>query len=349
MKIILDIMGGDNAPSAPLLGLLEACRTWQNVGFIAVGNEEIINRTAEEMNLSLSLPNLTLVNAPSIITMEDAPLSVVREKNDSSMAIGLHLLAEGEGDAFVSAGNTGALHAGSTLIVRRIRGVRKSGIASILPMSKPLLLMDSGANLELKPEEYVQFAKMGSVYMKGLFHLENPTVGLLNNGTEPTKGPASLQEVYRLLENDESINFVGNVEGKEIPFGKCDVLVTDGFTGNAVLKTIEAMGSFFFEKLKEIAGKNAKTKAAGLMLKPDLKAAKKQLSASEYGGAPLLGLSKPVIKAHGSSDRMAIFNAIRQAIGFVQSGATYEIAEMIAGEAAQAAKPEPKKEATGNE
>ena len=352
MKIILDIMGGDNAPSAPLTGLLDACRTWQNVCFIAVGNEEIISKAAEEMNLSLSLPNLTLISAPSVITMEDAPLSVVREKNDSSMALGLRLLAEGEGDAFVSAGNTGALHAGSTLIVRRIRGVKKSAIASILPLSKPLLLMDSGANLELKPEEYVQFAKMGSVYMKGLFHLETPAVGLLNNGTEPTKGPASLQEVYRMLSSAEGIRFAGNVEGKEIPWGKCDVLVTDGFTGNAVLKTIEAMGSFFFGKLREIAGKNAKTKAAGLMLKPELKAVKKQLDPSEYGGAPLLGLSKPVIKAHGSSDSTAIFNAIRQAIGFVQSGVIYEIAEMIAQDSA-AAKPAEqspqKKDGTGNE
>ena len=345
MKIILDIMGGDNAPSSTLIGLLEACRTWQNVGFIAVGNEEIIKKTAEEMSLSLSLPNLTLVPAPSFITMEDAPLSVVREKNDSSMALGLRLLAEGEGDAFVSAGNTGALHAGSTLIVRRIRGVKKSGIASILPLSKPLLLMDSGANLELKPEEYVQFAKMGSVYMKGLFRLENPTVGLFNNGTEPTKGTASLQEAYRQLSADEEISFVGNIEGKDIPWGRCDILVTDGFTGNAVLKTIEAMGSFFFDKLREVAGKNAKTKAAGLMLKPELKAVKKQLSASEYGGAPLLGLSKPVIKAHGSSDPTAIFNAIRQAIGFVQSGVTYGIAEMIA----QETNAQKKKEATENE
>lgn len=363
MKIILDIMGGDSAPSSTLVGLLEACRTWQNVGFIAVGNEEIIKKTAEEMSLSLSLPNLTLVPAPSVITMEDAPLSVVREKNDSSMALGLRLLAEGEGDAFVSAGNTGALHAGSTLIVRRIRGVRKSGIASILPLSKPLLLMDSGANLELKPEEYVQFAKMGSVYMKGLFHIENPTVGLFNNGTEPTKGPASLQEVYKLLKNADGVNFIGNIEGKDVPWGKCDVLVTDGFTGNAVLKTAEAMGSFFFEKLREIAGKNAMTKAAGLMLKPELKAVKKQVDPSEYGGAPLLGLSKPVIKAHGSSDSTAIFNAIRQAIGFVQSGVTYEIAEMIAnennpakvapdavsGDSPAANGSEAKKEATANE
>ncbi len=342
MKIILDIMGGDNAPSAPLLGLLEACRAWQNVGFIAVGNEETVRAAAEEAGLSLSLPNLSFVHAPDVITMEDPALSVVREKKESSMAAGLRLLSQGEGDAFVSAGNTGALHAGSTLIVRRIRGVRKSAIASILPMSKPLLLIDSGANLELKQEEYVQLAKMGTVYMKRIFRVEDPAVGLLNNGTESTKGSALLQEVYRLLENAEGIRFIGNVEGKEIPRGKCDVLVTDGFTGNAVLKTVEGMGSFFFDKLREIAGKNAMTKTAGLMLKPGLKAVKKELDPSEYGGAPLLGLSKPVIKAHGSSDPTAVFNAIRQAISFVQSGITYEIAEMIAAEST-------KKEAEPNE
>ena len=262
--------------------------------------------------------------------MEDAPLSVVREKSNSSMAVGLKLLAEGAGDAMVSAGNTGALHAGSKLIVRRIKGVKKSAIATILPYKNPTLLMDSGANIEIAPDVYVQFAQMASLYMERIMGVESPRVGLLNIGAEPTKGTKNVVEAYNLLKETPDINFIGNIEGKELPGGGCDVCVTDGFTGNIVLKLTEGCGSFIMSKIKEIYKKNAVTKMSALMVKNGIKKLKKDFDASEYGGAPLLGLSKPVIKAHGSSDAVAFLGAFRQAKRFVENKAIEEMADTLA-------------------
>lgn len=332
MKILLDVMSGDNAPLALLRGAEAAVKALE-VSLVLIGNADEIEACAEENGIDLSSEQISVVHAESVIGMEDHALSVVREKNDSSMAVGLKMLAAGEGDAFVSAGNTGALHAGSTLIVRRIRGVNKSALAMVMPYKKPTLLMDCGANLELKPINYTQFAKIGSVYMTKILGVEEPTVGLLNNGAEKTKGPHSLQEAYAALEAAEGIRFIGNVEGKELPFGPCDVLVTDGFTGNIVLKLTEGCGAYMMERVKGVLLANPLTKASAMVLKPGLKKMKHDFDASEYGGAPLLGLSKPVIKAHGSSDAKAIFHAIRQAMHCVQSGITYEIAAMIAAEA----------------
>jgi glycerol-3-phosphate acyltransferase PlsX len=264
--------------------------------------------------------------------MEDAPLSVVREKKNSSMGIGLKMLAEGKGDAFVSAGNTGALHAGSTLIVRRIKGIQKSAIATILPYQNPMLLIDSGANIEINPETYVQFAKMGTVYMKQILGVENPRVGLLNIGAERQKGTKTVQDAYGLLEQTEGIHFVGNVEGKELPYGVCDVLVCDGFSGNIVLKLTEGIASYLVSKIKGVFKANPVSMLSGLGVKNGMKKLKKEMDASEYGGAPLLGLSRPVIKAHGSSDAKAFFNAIRQATECVENHVTYEIAKLVVPE-----------------
>jgi fatty acid/phospholipid synthesis protein PlsX len=256
----------------------------------------------------------------------------VRDKNNSSMAVGLKMLAEGEGDAFVSAGNTGALHAGSTLIVRRIKGVKKSGIATIMPYGRPTLMVDCGANTELTAQSYLQFAQMGTIYMRNIFGIPSPEVGLLNIGSERTKGPKELVEVYDMLERDASINFKGNVEGKELPYGVCDVLVTDGFTGNIVLKLTEGCGGYIMQRMKGVFYKNMLTKASAMFVKSGMKELKNDFSASEYGGAPLLGLSKPVIKAHGSSDAMAVKNAVRQAINYINTGIIYEIARVTAGD-----------------
>lgn len=322
-------MSGDNAPLAQIEGAVNAADEYREVNIALVGDRSVILEKALELGIDLEKDNISIVQSGSVITMEDSALSVVRDKRDSSMAVGLKMLSEGNGDAFISSGNTGALHAGSTLIVRRIKGIRKSAIATILPYANPTLMIDSGANVEIDADTYVQFAEMGSIYIRKTFGIESPRVGLLNIGAERTKGTKLLQEVYTLLENDSKINFIGNVEGKKLPLGACDVLVCDGFTGNIVLKLTEGCGSYFVEKLKNVYTANPIAKASGLAVKKGLKNMKKDFDASEYGGAPLLGLSKPVIKAHGGSDSKAIFNAVRQAISCVSSRVTYSIAELV--------------------
>lgn len=244
MKIIIDVMSGDKAPSEIIKGAVLAYREF-GVEITMTGHRETIERIAAEAGLDIS--PLSIVNTDVVINMEDPALSVVRDKNTSSMAIGLQMLSRGEGDAFVSAGNTGALLAGATLIVRRIKGIHRAAIGTVMPFSTPVLLLDSGANLEIDEKTLEQFAVMGSVYMEKIYGLDCARVGLLNNGTEPTKGPALYKDAYRLLEASETINFVGNVEGKEVPFDACDVLVCDGFTGNIMLKTVEGLSKFFNE------------------------------------------------------------------------------------------------------
>lgn len=342
MKILVDVMGGDNAPEAAVLGALNAASEYKDMEILMVGNEDVIRDIALGAEKTLDLENVDVVHTTEVITMEDPALSVVREKSNSSMSVCLHMLAEGKADAFVSAGNTGALHAGSSLIVRRIKGIQRSAIASVLPFANPTLLIDSGANIDVEPSYLQQFAIMGSIYMHMLFGVDNPRVGLLNNGTEKTKGTKQLLKSYELLESDESINFIGNVEGKEVPFGKCDVLVTDGFSGNVFLKTSEGMGLYLMTKLKEYLTSNILTKASTLIIGGKLKQLKSEFDASEYGGAPLLGLSKPVLKAHGSSDAKAFKNAIRKAADFAETQVVVEIAKWISAD-------KEKKDAANNE
>ncbi|MBR5315128.1 MAG: phosphate acyltransferase PlsX [Clostridia bacterium] len=321
MRIILDVMGGDNPPEEFVAGAVAAVKEF-DCNITLVGDEiQILTAFADN---NYPMDKIEIVDAPNFITMEDNAMSVVKEKKDSSMNVGLKMLAEGQGDAFVSSGNTGALLAGATFIVRRIRGLR-AAIGTILPLSKPTLLVDSGANINVTPENLEQFAKMGSIYMERLHNVKNPTVGLLNNGSEETKGTDLHRETYQKLMQSE-VNFIGNIEGKDIPFGKADIIVTDGFTGNVVLKLTEGFGKFMIEQLTELFKKNAMTMATTLVLKSSLKNLKKKFDASEYGGAPLLGISKPVIKAHGSSDAKAVKNAIKQAIYYSSTGIIIEIA-----------------------
>ena len=333
MKIIIDVMSGDKAPSEIIKGAVLAYREF-GVEITMTGQRETIERIAAEAGLDIS--PLSIVNTDVVINMEDPALSVVRDKNTSSMAIGLQMLSRGEGDAFVSAGNTGALLAGATLIVRRIKGIHRAAIGTVMPFSTPVLLLDSGANLEIDEKTLEQFAVMGSVYMEKIYGLDCARVGLLNNGTEPTKGPALYKDAYRLLEASETINFVGNVEGKEVPFDACDVLVCDGFTGNIMLKTVEGLSKFFMSTLKGVFGQNLLTKASAIPLRGSIAAFKKQFDSAEHGGAPLLGISKPVIKAHGSSDARAILNAVRQAIAYIDTGIIYDIAAHASDFQAQA-------------
>ncbi len=322
MKIILDAMSGDNAPLEILRGAVMARAEFPDE-IVLVGNENVLADVAVKNDIDLR--GITIVNAPSVISMEDSPLSVVRDKRDSSMSVGLKMLSQGEGDAFVSAGNTGALITGATLIVRRIKGINRAGIASILPLGNPVLLLDSGANLNITSDNMAQFAFMGAKYMEKVYGIQRPRVGQLNNGTEYNKGNALQVESYQIL-SESGLNFVGNVEAKEVPFNVCDVLVTDGYSGNILLKNTEGMGKFMMGILKNVLLTNVATKLSAATMKSKIKGLKVRFDASEHGGAPLLGISQPVIKAHGSSDAKAIKNAVRQAITFVKTGVNHDIA-----------------------
>ncbi|MBQ7293691.1 MAG: phosphate acyltransferase PlsX [Clostridia bacterium] len=331
MRIIVDVMGGDNAPLETVKGVCAAAAEY-TASYILVGNKPEIEQIAEENNLDLS--RFEIVHTETVINMEDEPLSVMRAKSDSSMSVGLKMLAEGKGDAFVSTGNTGALFTGATLIVRKIKGISRAALAGVLPMNPPLLLLDCGANISVTDECLEQFAVMGSAYMKKMYDIEAPRVGLLNNGAESHKGTQLQIDAYKRLSERDGINFVGNIEANQVPFNACDVLVTDGFTGNILLKSTEGMGKLMMKTMKSIySGTVAKMSA--LVVKKKLDAVKKDFDATEHGGAPLLGMSKPVIKAHGSSNAKAFKNAIRQAINYHNSGIVYDIAEVAADFAAR--------------
>lgn len=326
MRIIVDVMGGDNAPLETVKGVCQAAAEY-NVNYILVGDKNEIERVAKEN--SLDIEKFEIVHTETVLTMEDEPLSVMRSKSDSSMSTALRMLAEGKGDALVSSGNTGALFTGATLIVRKIKGINRAALAGVLPMKTPLLLLDCGANISVTDECLEQFAVMGSVYMKKMYSLEAPRVGLLNNGEESHKGTQLQLDTYKRLVERKDINFVGNVESGMVPFDACDVLVTDGFTGNVLLKSTEGMGKLMMQTLKDIySSKMAKVSA--LVIKKKIDALKKDFDADEHGGAPLLGISRPVVKAHGSSDAKAFKNAIRQAINYYRSGIIYDMAEVAA-------------------
>ena len=320
MRILVDAMSGDIAPLEILKGASIAAKEYKEHTIILVGDQNVISHVAVTNNIDIS--GFEIIHADTVITMEDNPICVVRDKKNSSMSVGLKALAHGEVDAFVSAGNTGALITGATIIVKRILGINRPAIASVIPLGNPILLMDSGANLTVTSDNICQFAFMGAKYMEKIYGLDRPRVGQLNNGAEYNKGNALQVESYQLL-SESGLNFVGNVEGKEIPFDVCDVIVADGYTGNIFLKTVEGMGKFLLKTLKELLMSNIATKLSALTM--DTKELKKRFDASEHGGAPLLGISKPVIKAHGSSDANAIKNAVRQAIYFIESGVNDDI------------------------
>ena len=336
MRIIVDVMGGDNAPREMVLGVLDAAAEYseQGVEYTLVGDEAAIRAIAEEKGADIS--SFTIVPTEQVITMEDDPVCVMRAKKDSSMSTALRMLADGEGDAVVSTGNTGALFTGAMLIVRKIKHIQRAGIATILPLQNPVLLMDTGANVEVTEENLEQFACLGSAYMKTLYGLESPRVGVLNNGTEDCKGTSLQVSAYSRLKAMQNINFIGNVEGSALPFGVCDVLVTDGFTGNILVKTIEGMGKLLMSEIKDVFyGTGWKGKLAGALVKKPMYDMKKRFDANEIGGAPILGVSKPVIKAHGSSNAKAFKNAIGQAIAYASSTTIDDITATMAAVAEQ--------------
>ena len=324
MKIIVDAMGGDNAPREIVKGAIRAKREL-GVDIELVGRKEEVEACLKAEGCA----DIPVVDAREVITMEDDPSKATRNKKDSSMTVALNRLRDGEGDAVVSAGSTGALLTGATLIVKRIRGIRRAAMAPVLPAGeRGVMLIDCGANVECTAEYLLQFAFMGSFYAKKLMGCENPRVGLLNVGTEDTKGGQLQHEAFALLKqaNDEGrIRFIGNVEGTGVFSGEADVVVTDGFTGNVLLKGTEGVIKYMMKALKGVFYASTVNKLAALALKKDLAAMKKSMDVNEVGGTAFLGISKPVIKAHGSSKEAAFFAAIRQAKTFAESGIVEDI------------------------
>lgn len=320
-------MGGDNAPDEIVKGALLA-RDRLGTDITLVGKKEEIERCLAGDN-----KGVTIVDARDVITMHDDPSTATRRKKDASMTVALTMLKNGEGDAVVSAGSTGALLTGATLITKRIRGVRRAAMGPVLPSAENgFILIDCGANVECTPEYLLQFAFMGSFYARRMLGIAQPRVGLLNNGTEDTKGGELQREAYKLLKaagESGRINFVGNVEASSVFFGGVDVVVCDGFSGNIVLKTVEGIAKYLFKEIKGVMLKSTKNKLAALVIKNDVKGIAKKADANEVGGTALLGISKPVIKAHGSSKAEAIFAAIRQAKEFAESGIIADIEQHI--------------------
>jgi len=317
-------MGGDNAPQEIVKGALRARREL-GVDVTLVGRKEEVEACLQAEDLA----EITLVDAREVVTMEDDPSTATRRKKDSSMAVALTMLKNGEGDAVVSAGSTGALLTGATLTVKRIRGIRRAALAPVLPAGEHgVMLIDCGANVECTAEYLLQFAYMGSFYAKKIMGCAEPRVGLLNVGTEDTKGGELQHQTFALLKKaDEEgrIRFVGNVEGTDVFSGAVDVVVTDGFTGNILLKGTEGVIKYMMGQLKGVFYKNGVNKLAAAVLKSDLAAMKKSLDVNEVGGTALIGISRPVIKAHGSSNAASFFAAMRQALAFAQSGIIEDI------------------------
>lgn len=325
MKILFDVMGGDNAPDANIKAAVTVINDIK-AELILIGKEKIIKERIKALynkdNISQISDRLKIVNADEEITMEDIPTKAIKTKKNSSMVIGFNMLKNGEGDVFISAGNSGALLAGATLLVGRIKGIDRPGLAGMLPaFESRFLLMDAGANTNCKPINILQFAQMASIYLKNTYNIVKPKIGLLNNGTEETKGNDLMKESYKLLkENAEQMGFefYGNIEGREAFSGEVDAVVTDGFTGNIFLKTTEGVGKMVKRNLNKEAKKNIISKIAVLSALPMLKRFAKSMDYKEYGGAPFLGVKKPVVKAHGSSDEKLFVYTIKQAEKFAK-------------------------------
>lgn len=316
MRIIVDAMGGDNAPLEIVRGAINAAKARPELEIVLVGQEALVNAAAVECG---GLPgNVTILNATEVIDMHDDPATAFKTKKDSSVTVGMNLVKSGEGDAFVSAGSTGALLSAGTLLIKRVRGIRRAAMAPVLPTATgKMVLIDCGANAECSVEYLVQFAYLGSFYASRALGLAKPRVGLLNIGAEDTKGDQLRIDTYKALREAGDaghLNFIGNIEAKDAIKGGCDVLVADGFSGNVLLKTVEGMGSFLGKEIKGMFLKNLSTKIAALLMKSGIAAFKDKLDPDSIGGTPFLGLTRPVIKAHGSSGARAIENAIYQAV-----------------------------------
>ena len=334
MIILLDAMGGDNAPDANIKGAVKAVKDLKvDTKVVLIGNEEILNSRIKEIYGKDSIKEISekieIHHTTEVIEMEDTPTLAIKHKKDSSMVVGFNMLKEGKGDVFISAGNSGALLTGATLLVGRIKGIDRPALAGILPSyNGRLVLMDCGSNTNCKPINLLQFAQMASIYLRNTFGKEKPTVGLLNIGTEETKGNELVRESYNLIKEkaeEKNINFVGNIEGRDAFSGKLDILVADGFTGNIFLKTVEGVGKLFKKSLYANLKRNILTKIGAVPCLPALKGLAKSMDYKEYGGALFLGVKKPVVKAHGSSDEKLFEFTIKQAEQFVENKAVEKL------------------------
>ncbi len=330
MRVVIDAFGGDNAPVEIIKGAALASNEL-NIDITLTGDRKTIENCIKENGLSFA-GDMKIIHTEDVISMHDEPTSLVKAHKGSSMALAFVELAEGRADAFVSAGSTGAVVVGGTLIVKRIKGVKRPALAGLIPSPDgTYMLMDMGANAECRPEMLVQFGIMANVYLEKVEGRTNPKIGLLNIGTEDTKGGELQKEAYRLM-SEAPFEFVGNIESREMPKGVCDAVITDGFTGNIALKLIEGTSTTLFKLIKQAMYKSLPNKLAALVLKKDLYGLKKMMDSSEVGGALLMGVSKPVVKAHGSSDARAIKNAVRQAVKFAETGVIDTVSKYISSD-----------------
>ena len=329
MKIILDAMGGDHAPQAPVMGAVRAAKDF-GAQITLVGKGEEILKVLRQQGIEDLPEGIEIANADEVVDMHDDPANVIRKKKNSSMVIGLKMLSEDQGDAFISAGSTGALLSGATLIVKRVKGIRRAAMGPAMPNKAggKTVILDCGANAECTAEFLLQFGLVGSLYAKKYLGVENPKVGLLNIGTEDSKGTPLQKEAYALLQDASSqgiLNFVGNVEARDVPLGAVDVVVCDGFAGNVLLKSIEGTAMFMGSLMSQMFKRSLISKIAALLVMKDIKALKKLLDYREIGGTQFLGIRKPVIKAHGSSDDTAFRNAVKQAMDATKSDISEEL------------------------
>ena len=331
IRVAVDAMGGDNAPDEIIKGAMEAVALREDIQVLLVGKEELIREKLK--GYSYREQQVEIVNATEVIETAEPPVAAIRTKKDSSIVVGLKLVKEEKADAFVSAGSSGAVLAGGQLLVGRIKGVERPPLAPLIPTEKGVsLLIDCGANVDARPSHLVQFAKMGSIYMEHVMGVRNPRVAIVNIGAEEEKGNALVKETYPLLKECDGINFVGNIEARDIPHGQADVIVCEAFVGNVILKLYEGVGAVLVSKIKAGMMSTLRSKIGALLVKPALKETLKSFDATEYGGAPLLGLRGLVVKTHGSSTAKEVKNSIIQCVTFKEQRINDKIKENIVRE-----------------
>lgn len=328
VKVVVDAMGGDNAPAEIVKGAVEAVNERKDIKVFLTGKKPVVD--AQLQNYTYDKDQIEVVDAQEVIETAEPPVVAIRKKKNSSIVVGLNMVKKKEADAFVSSGSTGAVLVGGQLIVGRIKGIERPPLAPLIPTKNGVaLLVDCGANVDARPSHLVQFAKMGSIYMENVVGVKNPKVGIVNIGAEEEKGNALVKGTYPLLKECKDINFVGSIEARDIPSGACDVVVCEAFVGNVILKLYEGVGATLISKVKEGMMGSLRSKIGALLVKPALKATLKSFDASQYGGAPLLGLNGLVVKSHGSSKAVEIKNSIIQCVQFTRQGISEKIRENI--------------------
>ena len=328
INIVVDAMGGDNAPDEIVKGAAEAVNERKDIKVTLVGPEEVVKDKLSAYTYDAG--QIEIVDATETIEMAEPPVAAIRTKKNSSIVVGMKLVKEGKADAFVSCGSTGAVLVGGQLLIGKAKGVKRTPLAPLIPTEKGMsLLIDCGANVDARPQHLVQFAKMGSIYMESVMGVKNPTVGIVNIGAEEEKGNALVKETFPLLKECKDINFIGSVESREIPHGQADVVVCEAFVGNVILKLYEGLGAVLMGKIKQGMLGSTRSKIGALLVKPALKETMKSFDASEYGGAPMLGLKGLVVKSHGSSDAREVKNSIFQCVTFTEQGIIEKISENI--------------------